>query len=495
MLRENPFSQNWFIWGLLVVVGFPLLTVVATEMVERLEGDRPLFAKTIRRMRVALFPMLAVFVFVRLVLEESADFLPNKLLLTALLILGISIVLSLVSTIVFAGASETSWRGQAPQLLIDIARFSLIVLGAAFVVAVVWGTNLGGIVAALGVGGIVVGLALQDTLASLFGGIALLIEKPFTVGDWIELNGVEGVVTDINWRTVRLRTRGEDLIVVPNITFGNQMVLNNSKPDLMHVERIELGFSYDDPPNKVKRVLMEVAESVPGVLNDPPPKVRTLGFGDSSVNYKVLLCMPDYDGMPDVRSEFMSRVWYAAGRNGLTIPFPIRTVIHHDAEQAAHRNEAIAELQKEQALDLIDGSEDPLAKLAPMSSLRLYAAGETIVREGEIPDSMLLVVAGNAQGTTTDSSGDQVLVAKLGPNDFVAVSALIRGQHQVMNVTAVSDVSVIALDPDDVGELADQSSAFAHRLQSLFLARTEAVARALAEGTPEPAVMSDQAER
>ena len=493
MLRESPFSQSWFIWGLLVVIGFPLLTVLATELVERLEGNRPLFAKTIRRLRVALLPMLAVFVFIRLVLEKSSEFLPNKFLLTALLILGLSIVLSLVSTVIFVGASESSWRGQAPQLLIDIARFGLIVLGAAFVVSVVWGTDLGGVVAALGVGGIIVGLALQDTLASLFGGIALLIEKPFTVGDWIELNGVEGVVTDINWRTVRLKTRGEDLVVVPNITFGNQMVLNNSKPDLMHVERIELGFSYDDPPNKVKQVLMEVAESVPGVLNDPPPKVRTLGFGDSSVNYKVLLWMPDYDRMPDTRSEFMSRVWYAAGRNGLTIPFPIRTVIHHDAEQSANRSDAINEIQKEQALDLIDGSEDPLAKLAPVSSLRLYAAGETIVSEGESPESMLLIVSGTAQGTTTDSNGEHVTVAKLGPNEFVAVSALIRGQHQVMNVTATSDVSVIALDPDDVGELADQSSAFAHRLQSLFVARTEAIDRALSHGAAEAASAGGQA--
>lgn len=479
MLSENLLTQPWFRWGIAVVLGFPLITLVLTEVIQRLERTRPRLARTFWLIRVAMLPLLAVFVFFRLVLEVSGESTGLRLLITAVLVLTLAIVLSLVNAVVFGAAPASSWRGQAPQLLVDIVRVGLIVIGAALATASIWGVDLGGVVAALGVGGIIIGLAVQDTLASLFGGVALLMDKPFGVGDWIEVDGVEGVVTDINWRTVRLQTRHEDLVVIPNIVFGSQRVLNNSRPHLNHAEILHVGFSYDDPPNKVRDVLLDVAANSPGVLDSPAPRVNTIEYGDSSVDYEVWIYMANFDTMPTVRSEYMTRVWYAARRHQLTIPFPMRTVMHHDARSEQIEENEIDLAQRERSLSEVDGISNLLVPLAADASITEFARGEVLVREGAPADDMLLIIDGEAEGSLIDPTGSKARVARLGPNDFVGVSALLKGQRHIMTVVALTDVRAVILDPVSVGELTDHSAAFAHKLQSLFVTRKSAVDRAL----------------
>jgi small-conductance mechanosensitive channel len=104
-------------------------------------------------------------------------------------------------------------------------------------------------------------------------GIAVLFEQPFQVGDWITVGSITGEVMEMNWRSVRVRTRARDLVVVPNSVIGKETLINLSRPTRTHGETHTLGFSYDDPPNKVKRVLSRVVLSTRGVLADPPPAI------------------------------------------------------------------------------------------------------------------------------------------------------------------------------------------------------------------------------
>ena len=120
--------------------------------------------------------------------------------------------LSLLNVVLFEQAEADTWRSRVPKLLIDLARLFLILLSTAFVLASVWNADLAGLVTALGVSSLVIGLALQDTLGSVMSGIALLFERPFSVGDWLELDGVVGQVIDINWRAVRLLTLEQEMV-------------------------------------------------------------------------------------------------------------------------------------------------------------------------------------------------------------------------------------------------------------------------------------------
>ena len=224
--------------------------------------------------------------------------------------------------------------------------------------------------------------------------MAILSEKPFAVGDWIAVNDTEGKVEDINWRTVRMITREADEIIIPNIVFGTQMVLNNSSPDARHIEVVPLEFSYDDPPNKVLDVLRNVADSVDGILHDPPVEVRTLEYKYFSVGYEVWFHISSYDVLLDIRSEFMTRVWFAARRHGLTIPFPMRTIHRRDDDRAAELRAADQKTRSVDSLSTLSRGPDVAAELAGGSGIEHCGAGEYLQHEGGRSAALSLVLTG-----------------------------------------------------------------------------------------------------
>ena len=128
--------------------------------------------------------------------------------------------------------------------------------------------------AALGVGSIVLGLALQDTLGGLFAGITLISARQFQIGDWIKAGDVVGQVISINWHSVTLKSFEEDLLVIPNSVLASNIFYNFSRPDKIHMERVTIVFSDDHPPNMVRTALLEAALSTPGVLHNPPPQIH-----------------------------------------------------------------------------------------------------------------------------------------------------------------------------------------------------------------------------
>jgi small-conductance mechanosensitive channel len=132
-----------------------------------------------------------------------------------------------------------------PKLLIDLSRLILILVGTAVVAAAVWNADLAGVATALGVSSIVIGLALQDTLGSIMSGIALLFERPFTVGDWIRVGEIVGQVLDMSWRSVRILTLDREMIIIPHKFISNEIIRNYNQPHRIHAERVKIGFSYN----------------------------------------------------------------------------------------------------------------------------------------------------------------------------------------------------------------------------------------------------------
>ncbi len=115
------------------------------------------------------------------------------------------------------------------------------------------------------------------------------------------------------------------MVIIPHKLIGNA-IINFSRPIAIHAERIRHGFSYNDPPNLAKHVLMTTALETEGILKDPAPEIFTISYDDSAVTYEVKFYIGDYSHIESIRDRFMSRIWYATQRNNLTIPFPIRTL-------------------------------------------------------------------------------------------------------------------------------------------------------------------------
>jgi hypothetical protein len=144
----------------------------------------------------------------------------------------------------------------------------------------------------------------------------LLMERPFEVGDHIEIGDVSGEVKEINWRSVHLKAFGGLTQVVPNSVLNKEVITNYSRPRRMRMEMVEVSFSYDDAPNDVRETLLAVAAETPGLLSAPAPIAATLNFGDFGITYRLIYWTLEEDRWP-VRGELMTRIWYAARRRGL----------------------------------------------------------------------------------------------------------------------------------------------------------------------------------
>ncbi len=188
------------------------------------------------------------------------------------------------------------------------------------------------ILTALGVGGLAVALALQDTLSNLFAGFYVAIARQIRLGDYIKLNtGEEGYVSDITWRSTMIRNLNNNLIIVPNSKLAQAIVTNYSLPEKRMTSSVQVGVSYSSDIDLVERVLREEATSaigsVPGLLPEPAPSVSLEpGFGDSALSFTLGYSVAEFALQGPVRNELRKRILRRFRQESIDMPFPTRTV-------------------------------------------------------------------------------------------------------------------------------------------------------------------------
>ncbi len=188
------------------------------------------------------------------------------------------------------------------------------------------------LIATLGIGGLAIGLALQNTLANLFGGIHILSDKPLNVGDFVEIGtDLKGYVEDIGWRTTRIRKLSNNYVIVPNSHLADSIVVNYSLPNLETSCIIECGVDYGEDLDRVEKVVLAVAnniqENVEGTIKGYEPKVRFNEFGDSNINFKVILRVKRYVDRFKVRSEFIKALKKEFDRRKIEISWPVVKIV------------------------------------------------------------------------------------------------------------------------------------------------------------------------
>ncbi len=203
------------------------------------------------------------------------------------------------------------------------------------------GISVTPILTALGVGGLAVALALQDTLSNLFAGFYVSVAGQVRVGDYVKLDsGEEGYVTDISWRSTTLRALPNNLIVVPNAKLAQAIVTNFHLPEKRMSLLLPVGVSYDSDPEVVERVLIEEAiagaREIPGLLAEPAPFVRFIpGFGDSSLDFTLICQVGEFVDQYLAQHELRKRIFKRFRQEGIEIPFPIRTLYIKDGSSGA----------------------------------------------------------------------------------------------------------------------------------------------------------------
>ncbi len=217
------------------------------------------------------------------------------------------------------------------SLLNAVAKAIVYAVGVLIMLNFV-GISITPIITALGVGGLAMALALQDTLSNLFAGIHILAEHTIRVGDYIRLeNGQEGAIVDISWRTTRIRLPQNNMVIVPNSKLSQSVVTNYYLPERRMAITMPVSVSYDADPGAVERVLLDemkrAAGEVPGMLSEPAPEVRFVpGFGASSLDFTLICHVREVVDQQPVQHELHKRIFQRFKQAGIEIPFPTRTV-------------------------------------------------------------------------------------------------------------------------------------------------------------------------
>jgi small-conductance mechanosensitive channel len=200
------------------------------------------------------------------------------------------------------------------------------------------GVKVTSLVATLGLGGIIIGLALQDTLANYFAGFYIMVDQPVRVGDYIKLDsGEEGYVISIGWRSTKIRNLPNNIIIIPNQKLSSAVITNYhlSEPQMSVI--VKVGVSYDSDPRKVEKILYEVgkeaADEMEEVIKDFDPLVRFCDFGDSSLDFILIVRVKEFVNQYKIASEIRQKIFARFKKEEIEIPFPIRTVYLKNAKE------------------------------------------------------------------------------------------------------------------------------------------------------------------
>jgi small-conductance mechanosensitive channel/CRP-like cAMP-binding protein len=330
------------------------------------------------------------------------------------------------------------------------------------------------VLATTAVGAVVIGLALQDTLGNLFAGLAIQIEKPFRVGDWVTIGGQHGLVSEVTWRATKMRTKAGNFVVVPNSVLAKDTITNYCEPTRLARLHVDVGASYDTAPNAVKAVIREALHGAPYLFPDRNPEVLLLEFAGSAITYRVHFWVTDFGIEEEATDLVRTRIYYAFKRSGITIPYPIQ--VEMSAEEGGlvpHREPLAADALAPVALfSTLTG--DERAQLLSAARPVVYSTGEHVVRQGQHGGSLFVVVRGEAAVTLAGTDGE---VARLRGGDVFGEMSMLTGDPRTATVSAVTDCQLLELSSENFRRIVVGNPSVLDRVAAVAAVRREELAR------------------
>ena len=221
------------------------------------------------------------------------------------------------------------------KLLTDLFNVAIYAMAAAFIAVEVFDQAPTGIVATSGVVAIVLGFALQQLLGDIFAGVALNLERPFKAGDWITMDGTQGVVLMTNWRATHLRTRTMDLMVVPNAVIGRAKLFNHSRPQVRHLDNVEVPLQYGFDEEALKHMLKEAALTVEGVLADPAPIILLHEMRPVTMLWRIYFFTDNFAALVVMKGQILNAAYAALRNSDMALYLPRNeTILHLDTPGA-----------------------------------------------------------------------------------------------------------------------------------------------------------------
>ena len=368
---------------------------------------------------------------------------------------------------------------EAPTLVRNV--FSIIAFTALFFLLfslVFPDADLGALFTTSAIFGVILGLALQDTLGNFFAGISLQADRPFQVGDVITVGVLRqtGVVEEITWRAIKIRTFSNHVVLISNSTAAKEPI-EVCPRDNLNARLVFFNTLYSDSPAKTIHVVREAVREADNVSPKISPIVRIRNLGDNGVDYEVKYWLTDYAKYNDTDALVRQRIWYAFRRAKLNFAYPTRTLLIERRPGAGMREgEDSAIVERLSAVDIFAPlSSEETTMLAQAASSHVFAPGETVIRGGD-PGSSMFVVHNGRVSVQVNENGHARTVATLSDGAFFGEMALFTGEPRVASVVAIEETEVLEIGHSAMKRVFDNNPDLVESLSHIIAERRQALA-------------------
>ncbi|MCM3906162.1 MAG: mechanosensitive ion channel family protein [Pyrinomonadaceae bacterium] len=411
-------------------------------------------------------------------LASRADTVVDVLFLVLLGILAYLLVRAL-NNFIFGLVFRLRKGFEAPTLVRNI--FSIVAFTALFLLifsALFENVDLGALFTTSAIFGVILGLALQDTLGNFFAGISLQADRPFQVGDVITVGAQKhtGVVEEITWRAVKIRTFQNHVIEINNTSAAKEPLEVCPRGNL-NARLIFFNTLYTDSPAKTIHVVREAVREADNVSPMITPIVRIRNLGDNGVDYELKYWLEDYAKYNDTDALIRQRIWYAFRRAGLNFAYPTRTLhVERIRKGGIQDGEGGRIVERLSAVDIFAPlSVEETSMLAEAAVSHVFAPGETVIRAGD-PGSSMFVVHNGRVCVQINDNGKLRTVATLNEGDFFGEMALFTGEPRTANVVALEETEVLEIGHKAMKQVFDTNPDLVESLSYIIVERRQGLA-------------------
>ncbi len=371
-----------------------------------------------------------------------------------------------------------------PPFLLDISEWFVLLLVVLITIRLVFGVELTGLLVTSTVASAIIGLALQDTLGNLISGISLQIEAPFAVDDWVEIDGIEGIIVRQNWRTLTLLTREDHRVMLTNSTVAQSKIINYSRPTNRQIQTVYLTLSESYSPNLVKNTLVASVQGLDDVKLHPRLRSHVVSMQDGCVTYGLSFWLDDYSDKIVARDKVLTYAWFNLHRAGIHIPDPTGNFRLNmvpadiiEQERQAEQQQLFATMR---TLDWLSVLDDPqLKQLADHTAVSTYTSGEQLVKQGDAGDSLFIIIRGAVSVYVRAADGRSVYANQLNTGDFFGEMSLLTGEARSASIRADEETDVIIINKEAFTNVLTQDPTILEKFVAALEQRKEGLSQSL----------------
>ena len=329
----------------------------------------------------------------------------------------------------------------------------------------------------------VLGLAAQDPLKDLIGGLSLQLEQVIREGDWVEIDGHIGRVHSISWRDTEINSLYGSRLIFPH-TNANSSTIRNFTSNGAHGNRLIIGLDYNMPPDKAKQLMKKISDNHPLVLRSPASIIRISSFEESCINYEWINWQEDFGKNRELRSDLQEQLWYALQREGFSFPFSVRDVRLTRSSQTNQSSQnkknallhSVNQLLRDNQLFSIL-SEEQIRKMIEMSSFCSYGPGEIIVKEHETGNSLFMLIEGQVSIHKPAISRQSGGIAQLQRGDIFGEMTVFTDTPRSATIQSISKVDLLEVSRQAIAELIEEEPGLIERFGQLISDRQAQLAQ------------------